>query len=31
MKVLVLTGSPHKHGATALLTEEFIRGASGFR
>ena len=27
MKVLVLTGSPHTHGATALLTQEFIRGA----
>ena len=27
MKVLVLTGSPHKHGSTDLLAGEFIRGA----
>lgn len=27
MKVLVLTGSPHRHGSTDLLANEFIRGA----
>lgn len=27
MKVLVLTGSPHANGTTALLTEEFCEGA----
>ena len=27
MKILVLTGSPHREGTTALLAEEFIRGA----
>ena len=27
MKVLVLTGSPHTHGTSALLADEFIRGA----
>jgi NAD(P)H-dependent FMN reductase len=27
MKVLVLTGSPHKQGTSALLADEFIRGA----
>ncbi len=27
MKVLVLTGSPHRHGSSALLADEFIRGA----
>lgn len=26
MKVLVLTGSPHKNGTSALLADEFIRG-----
>jgi len=27
MKVLVITGSPHKNGATAILAENFINGA----
>ncbi|MDE6502300.1 MAG: flavodoxin family protein [Ruminococcus sp.] len=27
MKVLVITGSPHKKGTTAVLTEQFIKGA----
>ena len=27
MKVLVITGSPHKKGTSALLVSEFIRGA----
>ena len=27
MKILVLTGSPHRHGSTDLLANEFIRGA----
>lgn len=27
MKVLIITGSPHKNGTTACLTEQFIRGA----
>ena len=27
MRVLVLTGSPHRHGSTDLLANEFIRGA----
>ncbi|AKN33810.1 flavodoxin [Clostridium carboxidivorans P7] len=27
MKVLVLTGSPHKKGTSSLLADEFIRGA----
>ena len=27
MKVLVLTGSPHKNGTSALLADEFVRGA----
>jgi multimeric flavodoxin WrbA len=27
MKILVFTGSPHKQGTTALLADEFIRGA----
>lgn len=27
MYIVVLTGSPHKHGTSALLAEEFIRGA----
>lgn len=27
MKVLVITGSPHKSGTTAALTDEFIKGA----
>ena len=25
MKVLVITGSPHKNGTSALLAEKFIR------
>lgn len=28
MKVTVITGSPHKKGATALLADEFIAGAT---
>ncbi len=28
MKVLVITGSPHKNGTSALLAEKFIRGAT---
>ncbi len=28
MKVLVITGSAHKNGTTALLADEFIKGAS---
>lgn len=27
LKITVLTGSPHKHGASFLLADEFIRGA----
>lgn len=27
MKVTVVTGSPHRHGASFLLTDEFVRGA----
>lgn len=27
MKIVVITGSPHKAGTSALLTEQFIRGA----
>ena len=27
MKILVLTGSPHRKGTSALLADEFIRGA----
>lgn len=27
LKVTVVTGSPHRHGASFLLTDEFIRGA----
>ena len=27
MKILVISGSPHKSGSTALLTENFIAGA----
>ena len=27
MKVVVITGSPHKRGTSALLADEFIRGA----
>lgn len=28
MKVLVITGSAHKHGTTAMLAENFIKGAA---
>jgi len=28
MKILVITGSPHKAGTSALLTEQFIKGAT---
>lgn len=28
MKVTVITGSPHKNGTTALLTDKFIEGAA---
>lgn len=27
MKIVILTGSPHKQGTSSLLTDEFIRGA----
>lgn len=27
MKIVVITGSPHKKGTSALLADEFIRGA----
>lgn len=27
MKILVITGSPHKSGTSAVLTEQFIKGA----
>lgn len=27
MKIVVITGSPHKNGTSALLADEFIRGA----
>jgi len=27
MKITIITGSPHPHGTTALLTENFIKGA----
>ena len=29
MKLVVITGSPHKRGTSALLAEEFIKGAKG--
>jgi NAD(P)H-dependent FMN reductase len=28
MKIVIITGSPHKNGTSALLTEEFIAGAT---
>ena len=28
MKIVMLTGSPHRHGTSALLADEFIAGAS---
>ena len=28
MKVLVITGSPHRKGTSALMAEKFIEGAS---
>lgn len=28
MKIVVITGSPHKSGTTAALTEQFIKGAA---
>lgn len=28
MKILVMTGSPHKHGTTALRVDRFIQGAT---
>ncbi len=28
MKILILTGSPHKNGTTSLLTDEFCEGAT---
>lgn len=28
MRIVVLTGSPHRHGTTARLADEFIRGAA---
>ncbi|MDE5620248.1 MAG: flavodoxin family protein [Ruminococcus sp.] len=31
MKILVITGSAHKNGTTALLTEQFIKGAEEAR
>lgn len=27
MKIVVITGSPHRHGTSALLADQFIRGA----
>lgn len=27
MKILLITGSPHKKGTTAVMAAEFIRGA----
>lgn len=30
MKILVLTGSPHVDGTTALLADEFCEGARDF-
>lgn len=27
MHIVMITGSPHRHGASALLAEEFLRGA----
>lgn len=27
MRIVVITGSPHKRGTSALLADEFIRGA----
>ena len=27
MKIIILQGSPNKNGSTAILTEEFTRGA----
>lgn len=29
MNILVIESSPHKHGSSNLLAEEFIRGAKG--
>lgn len=36
MYIVMITGSPHRHGTSALLADEFIRGATesghtGFR
>ena len=28
MKIVVITGSPHKNGTSALLAAEFIKGAA---
>ncbi len=28
MKLVVITGSPHKHGTSAMLADQFIRGAT---
>ena len=28
MKIIVLMGSPNKHGSTSILVDEFVRGAT---
>lgn len=28
MYIIMITGSPHRHGMSALLANEFIRGAA---
>lgn len=28
MYIVMITGSPHRHGTSALLADEFIRGAT---
>ena len=30
MYIVMITGSPHRHGTSALLADEFIRGATLF-
>ena len=30
MYIVMITGSPHRHGSSALLVDEFIRGAGRY-